>query len=108
MNRFQENKNFLKILTLADKNTLKAIIKGLNKKQTYCLCEIVLNLLKGNIKISKDDFLILKKYKRKFRNLLNKPKLTQKKYILQKGGFLEVLIPTVISTLVTAISELIK
>lgn len=108
MKRLEENKNFLKILTLSDKNILKSIIKGLNKQQTFCLCEIVLNLLKGNINISKEDYERLKKYKKKFRNLLKTSKLSQKKYILQKGGFLEVLIPTVISSLVTLVSELIK
>jgi len=93
------------LLNLADKKQRKKLIKCSNKDQIFCICEIVLNLLKGNIPVKKSDFEKLEKEKHTFRKLIKKSSLKKKRYLIQKGGFLEVLIPTVITTLVNLLTS---
>lgn len=108
MERIKKNHNFLKILSLSDKKLQNQIIDKSNKDQIYCLCEIVLNLLKGNINLSNQELKKLGKYKNSFRKLIRKSNIRQKKKVIQSGGFLSVLIPSIISALSPILSELIK
>lgn len=63
--------------------------------------EISKNCLKGNIKLSKCKINKLKKYK-KVLKLISKrlPISKRKKIIIQKGGFLSILIPSALAMLV--------
>jgi len=88
----------------------KGIIMNADKELIYTLCECILNLLNGNINISDEKFNQLKSYKHSFRKILDK-KLnlkSKKKLIIQKGGFLEILLPAVISGLSAIISSAIS
>jgi hypothetical protein len=88
----------------------KGIIINADKELIYTLCECILNLLNGNINISDEKFNQLKSYKHSFRKILDK-KLnlkSKKKLIIQKGGFLEILLPAVISGLSAIISSAIS
>ena len=51
MSRIIQNKNFLNLLcqNINKKKYLNSLIKNATKNQIYYICEIVLNLLKGNI-----------------------------------------------------------
>jgi hypothetical protein len=58
--------------------------------------EVYLNLLKGNIKVSKKDLKKLEKYREQIRVLADKKTPRRRKKILlgtQTGGFLPLLIP---------------
>ena len=74
------------------------------------ICECILNIINGQIKLSKEDFEKLKPYKNLFRKLLTKnTKIKEKKrLIIQKGGFLQILIPAIISGLASIISSAIS
>ena len=68
-----------------------------------------MNILNGKVKISKADYDKLKPYKKTFRKLLEKKiKLTQKKkLIIQKGGFLQIILP-LITAAIDLFSNLFK
>lgn len=93
--------------TKANQNDLLKRAKGpfINK-----ICECILNIIEGRVKISKQDLEKLKPYKNLFRKLVNKKlKIKEKKkLIIQKGGFLQILIPAIISGLATIISSVIS
>ena len=110
MKRIENNIDYLKVLSKCKKNLRNGIIMNSDKEQIYTLCECILNLLHGNINISEDQFNQLKPYKHTFRKILNnKEKLkSKKKLIVQKGGFLEILLPAVISGLSAIISSAIS
>jgi hypothetical protein len=73
------------------------------------ICECVLNILNGKVKISIEDYEKLKPYKKVFRKLLDKKlKIKEKrKLIIQKGGFLQIILP-LITAAVDLFSTLFK
>jgi hypothetical protein len=85
------------------------IIKRAKAPLINKICECVLNILNGKVKISKADYDKLKPYKKTFRKLLEKKiKLTQKKkLIIQKGGFLQIILP-LITAAIDLFSNLFK
>lgn len=100
--------HFLKLICNCDKKLKKHLIIGASKKQIHALCEIVLNLLNGNIKLSEKDFEKLSRKRKQLRELIKKSSLKKKKYLVQKGGFIQFLIPAIISGLATIVSSVIQ
>lgn len=107
MERIKEQISFLKLLITCKKNLRNILIQSSDKEQIYSICEIILNLLRGNINISTSNYKKLIQYKKLLRKILKKSSLKKKKYLIQKGGFLEVLIPSIISVIGSLVSELI-
>jgi hypothetical protein len=105
-------KNILNIL--GDPNAKKqGIVNSCDTKTINKICEIVLNVLNKNIKLDESELDNLKPYAKYCRKLLNK-KINikeKKKFLLkkgiQRGGFLQFIIPAVISGIATIISSLI-
>jgi hypothetical protein len=109
MNRVKKNNNLLELVATSKKKLRNSIIKGSDKEFIYSICECILNVMNGNIKLDKKTFDKLKVYKQTFKKLLKKSKLNEKKnLIVQKGGFLEFLIPAVISGISSIVSSLIE
>ena len=92
------------------KENQKDIIRKAKGPLINKICECILNIINGKIKISSQDFEKLKPYKNLFRKLLVKRTgLGEKKrLIIQKGGFLQILIPAIISGLASIISSAIS
>lgn len=66
------------------------------------LSEIAVNTLNGNIKLDGKNLTKLKRYKRQFRSMAcPKRSLKSKRNIVQRGGFLSVLIGTVLSGIIS-------
>ena len=109
-------KNILDILAdpSANKRIKKGIITSCDTKTINKICEIVLNVLNKNIKLSEEQLSNLKPYAKYCRKLLNKKlNIREKKSILikkgiQRGGFLQFIIPAVVSGIATIISSLIS
>ena len=61
------------------------------------ICECVLNILRGNVKLSKSQKEGLQKHKHKLRKLAAKgvPRKQKKTLLNQKGGFMSVLFPLI-------------
>jgi hypothetical protein len=99
----------IKILATSNKKYRKAIIASADQKLVTALAEIVLNLLAGNIKISEKDHSDLKKYKYVLRQLIqNKNVVKRKKILVQQGGFLQFLLPAVITGISNIIASAIN
>lgn len=92
-------KNSIINLLNSDKKNQKLIVQKSGKDLVTPLCVIVLNILNGNLKISEEQLVSLKKFKLPCRNLVKKSNLKSKKLILQKGGFLNILLPIVLTAL---------
>ena len=109
-NRLVKNKEFLVLLSKCKPKLRKALVSGSDKEALYAILECVLNVCNGNVHINSDDFMKLKPYNRTFKKLIDKKiDIGQKrKIIIQKGGFLQVLIPAIISGLASIISSAIS
>ena len=85
----------------------KSILKEATPELIKTLCEICTNTLQGNIEIPQKSKNHLKKYKRTLRQLsLTKANLPPKrKLLIQKGGFLPVLLGTILSGVLGQIIE---
>jgi hypothetical protein len=99
----------LKQFYSCSKKDQKKILK--NKSDTKIIQfikDIILNLLKGNIDLSEKEKSKLQKYKYTLRKILNtKPVCKSRQIIIQKGGFLSVLIPGAL-TLISSILEILN
>ena len=75
-----------------------AILKKAQPQLILAICESIYNIIEGRVPISTDQKEKLKKYKIILRKLVQKNKLKYKKKLLvQSGGFLSVILPTVLS-----------
>ena len=109
-------KNILNILgdPNANKRMKEGIVKSCDTKTINKICEIVLNVLNKNIKLEDTELDNLKPYAKYCRKLLNKKiNIKEKKKILlkkgiQRGGFLQFIVPAVISGIATIISSFIS
>ena len=63
-----------------------------------CICDCVHNVLRGNIPLKEKEKKRLERHKDCLRKLVNKKILDEKrKHLIQEGGFLGALIPTLVS-----------
>lgn len=99
----------LKEFYSCSKKEQKKILKNKSdKKIIEVIKDIILNLLKGHIQLTEKEKKELKKYKYTLRKIINtKPVCRSREIIVQKGGFLPVLIPSAI-TLITTILDLLR
>lgn len=87
----------------------KAIIKNGDKELIFSICECILNSLNGNLKLSHDNLKSLEPYRYTLRNLIKKSNInSKKKLLIQRGGFLNILLPAIITGLATIISSTIN
>ncbi len=98
----------------ANKRMKQGIVKSCDTQAINKICEIVLNVMNKNIKLGDDEFNNLKPFAKYCRKLLNKKiNIKEKKKILikkgiQRGGFLQFIIPAVISGIASIISSVIS
>jgi hypothetical protein len=94
-----------RVLKVACPKLTKGIISNCDKYLVNDICECILNVLKGNIKLIACSKRKLKKYKTVLRTLIDKsrPLSTKKRLIIQKGGFLLPLLTAVLPTLASLI-----
>ena len=91
--RLKKQAPALCMLCYAKPKMRKAVIESADKDLIHCLCECALNILKGNVTLTKDQLKQLSRYKQHLRQLTEKKlALKKKKEIIQKGGFLPALL----------------
>lgn len=108
LTRIDENKNFLNLLCHSKKKIQKLLIENASRDQIYSICEIFLNILNGNIPLDKEVLKRLSTKKRQLRQLVKRGPVKEKKYLIQKGGFLQLLIPALITGLASIVSSVIE
>ena len=99
MKRLKTNKHILHVLKNSKAKLRNAIIKSSHTDVIKTICEICLNTLNGNHTLKSKDKTKLKKYKNQIRNWAA-PKLSlssKRKILVQKGGFLPILISSILS-----------
>ena len=85
------------------------LIKNARNCVIDSISEIALNCLKGNIPIKNCDFKKLKVQKKILRKLTEKsPVKNRRRLIIQKGGFLPILISTALGFLGTVAADYLK
>lgn len=100
----------LKALYHLNKSQRKAILKTADRSIVKAICECILNVISGNVKISTKNRKNLYKHKKLLRKLANPKKKTswkhRKQILIQRGaGILPLIIPTVMSFLLSKILE---
>lgn len=108
MSKVLTNQDFLRLLCSSKRKCQKLLIKSASKDQIYSICEIILNILNGNIKVDEKNFKKLKTKRKLLRQIIKRGPVKEKKYLIQKGGFLQLLLPSIITGLATLISSFIK
>ena len=107
--RIAQNLELLRIVASCKKNLRCSLVKNGSKDFISSICELADNLLNHNVQISRQDYEKLYKYKGVLRKLIKKsPLKIKKKLISQKGGFLQFLIPAVLSTIGSIVSHAIN
>ena len=98
----------LQALCKCNAKVRKQFLQKASNDLTKCICECSLNILNGNISVSKVHKNKLKRYKRILRLIADKKRSVnaKKKVIVQSGGsFLLSLIPAAISTIISLLSK---
>lgn len=104
--RLKNNLELFKVLVKLKPNNRKVILKYVTDDVITCLCELVDNVLKGNVELKPRHRRMLIKYKRVLREIAkkSKPMNQKRKIFVQKGGLLgtlltlgTALIPTIIN-----------
>jgi hypothetical protein len=108
-NKLIKYKEFLSLIAKSPKKLRNSIIKGCNKDHIHSIIECVLNITNGNVQLDEATFNKLKPYSRVFNKILdrNTDLKTKKKIIIQKGGFLPILIGAIVSGIASIISAAI-
>jgi hypothetical protein len=104
-----KHKDLLNLLaTTKPRYNKKSIFDKADKQLIKAICEGALNLLYGNLPISESDKEKLKSFKNLLRKLTQKSSLANKKKLLnQKGGFLNILLPAIVTGISSIINNLI-
>ena len=99
--RVKRNFPLMKWLFTAKPKSMKAILRHVDRDVLDSICEVCLNVLKGNVPLTPQQKRRLSKHKRTLRSLGTAPRLSDrsKRVLVQRGGFLGALIPTLISGL---------
>lgn len=107
LNCVVKQKPILQTLTNSDRKVQKIILDRADKKLVSAICILIFNILKGKLIIDNDDKIKLQKYKKQLRKLVSKSQLEDKKKILQSGGFLNTLLPLLL-TGISAITNILQ
>ena len=101
MNRLQKHASILHVLKTAKPSIVRHILKNGSKDLLNVLCECCYNVIKGNVPLTYFQKKRLHRHKNTLRTLTNKrkPSLSKKRQLIQKGGFLGVLLGPVIKLL---------
>ena len=109
INNINKQQDLLKVLATSKKGIRNAILSNADKKLVIAILDSVFNLLNGSLNLSKPDLAKLDKYKHVFRRLIEKAPLAEKKKILlQHGGFLQFLVPAIVTGISSIVSSLIS
>jgi len=99
--RIKENEKFLKKYLYCNHKYRKGLIRTASPEQIACLCEATLNVVNRNVPITESKIRQLKPYQR----VINKISFEKipidkiKKLLVQRGGFLPLILSTVLGVL---------
>lgn len=103
-----DNRYILLALQSNNKKLVRDILKNADAKLIKTICEIIYNILQGNVELTSDVKRALERYKKQLRCLscTKKKGISKKKKIIQKGaGFIPLLIGSVLSGLTKTVAD---
>jgi len=105
MKRVKSNYHALHVLRTAEPKLRKAITSNCNKELVNSISECILNVLNGNVKLTGCNTRKFGKPYVKLRKVADKrvPLSTKKKLIVQRGGFLLILLSAVLPAIASLI-----
>jgi hypothetical protein len=97
----KEHVEQLKFIHKCPQKLRKKVLQKVNSQCIKAICECCLNTLKGNVPLSEHQKKSLSRHKSTLRKLQNRKLslLKKRKLIIQKGGFLNVLLPAALSVI---------
>jgi hypothetical protein len=99
----------LKRLNRLSEKDRKIYLKTCSGPFVDCMCECIKNLLKGRVPLKSKHIKALRRYKRILRKAaLKKTPQSERRQILQKGGFIGAILPPLISGLGALLSPLVS
>ena len=102
MEKLKKNLDKLKFLSNCNKKLFSKILISADKELIQTLNECVINTLNGNVNLSVLEKKKLERFKYSLRKFLNIKAIKRKKeYLIQKGGFLQILLPSAITLIST-------
>lgn len=106
-NRIKRQLDVLRVLSTAKPKLRKAIVANSDAELVLALCEVIVNVLSGNVKIDYRQRQRLKRYHTTLRKLIDRTKsIKQKKdLIVQQGGFLPSLLVPALSVIASLVSS---
>ena len=108
-NRVKAHLHVLKKLQKCSGKQRKALLAQGGKPLQLCLRECAINILKGNVHLTKSQFKKLQKYKKKLRGLSKKNTSHKKRLLIeQRGGFLPLLLAPIVGSLLSRLLKNIK
>ena len=95
-----------RLSTIRRKEERRQLLNKNGGDLVFALCEIIQNVLKGNVKLSPSEIKKLKRYHRAIYDIVEKKtSLKRRKQLLvQEGGFLMTLLPPAIALLATILN----
>ena len=102
----KSNADLLKTLHKCKPNAQKAFISGAPNHLIKLLCEVCLNILKGNVGLKSSEKSKLVKYKSSLRSLAKKStSQTQRRKLLQRSGFLGAILTPLLGSLLKPLAK---
>ena len=90
----------VRLLSLATPRARNQLIRCADRDLIHCISECCVNVLNGRVPLTPKQKSKLSRHKEKLRTLVKrKVSLRKKKEIIQKGGFLGIILPAVASVL---------
>lgn len=98
---------YLRLLAKSSPRRRKVLLDHVNKEELKSLCEICLNILKGNISLDAKNFRRLKRNRQTIKVLANSkvPIKVKRQVVNQKGGFLGTLASVALPLLVSLFTK---
>lgn len=99
--RVKRNFDLLKWLCHCKPQAMKSVVRHVDRDVLDTICEVCLNILKGNVPMSAEQKKRLSKHKQTVRRLASSSRSSDKvkRALVQKGGFLGALLPALIGGL---------
>lgn len=96
----------LRLLSICPAKLRKQLLQKISLKCIKAICQCCVNIINGNIPLNKKDKRFLSKHKHTLRQLSYKkiPFARKRQLVIQKGGFLNVLLPAALSVLTSLLN----
>jgi len=86
LQNIQSHKELIQVLANSKPRYRKAILKAADKKLVLTICDIIYNLLQGNVKLSESETFKLRSNKKFLRKIIQKSSFKDKKRIIEQKG----------------------